>query len=189
MTTFSGTDLRVVLAYGSISAACRATECFKSKRSTRGDERAMSVSPWSFAMLESPRLFAQAAANVGRAHVLAIATCEAKRPMPGVAERWLKACLAQRHKAHLTVAAIFEGDDLPPNAETAWIESLERVVVGAGCAFLAWPGTQNGPSFSPKVGPASTRPIPPAAGLGPLEAECRLWAEEAIIPEPYLRNN
>ncbi len=89
-------------------------------------------------MLESPASFAQAAGSVGHAHVLAIAVCEAKRPLFGVTERWLKTCLSRRHKAHLTVAAIFGGDDLLPGAEMPWFESVQRVVVGAGCVFLAW---------------------------------------------------
>ncbi len=98
----------------------------------------MSLSPWSFDMLESPAFFAQAAGKVGQAHVLAIAVNEAKRPLSGVTERWLKTCLSRRHKAHLTVAAIFEGGDLLSGAIRPWFESVQRVVVGAGCAFLAW---------------------------------------------------
>ena len=141
--TSSAPELHVVLAYGSLSAACGATECLKAKRRTDFDKREMSVSPWSFDMLESPALFAQAAGCVGRAQILALAVSEANRPLSGVAERWLKTCLSRRHKAHLSVAAIFGGDASLPGALNPWFESVQRVVVGAGCAFLAWhvPGT------------------------------------------------
>ncbi|MEO6873568.1 MAG: hypothetical protein ABI222_01975 [Opitutaceae bacterium] len=133
--------LQLVLAYDGLAAACRATEFIEAKRQTEFDERTVSVSSWSFEMLESPALFAQAAGNARYAQVLAIAVCEATRPLSEVAERWLKMCLARRHKAHLIVAAIFEGDDLLPSAVKPWFESFQRVVVGAGCVFQAWQTT------------------------------------------------
>jgi hypothetical protein len=145
ITAYSKPELHVVLAYGSLSAACRATECFKEKRRTDFDEGTISWSPWSFGMLESPALFTRAAENVRRAHVLAIAVCESERPLSGVTELWLKTCLSRRHQAHLTVAGIFGGDDFLTGAGKPWLESVQRVVVGAGCAFLAWhvSGTAN----------------------------------------------
>jgi hypothetical protein len=131
-------ELHVVLAYGNLSAACRATECLNTKLRTGFAERPMRLSAWSFDMLETPRLFAQAVGRVGQAHFLAIAVGEAKRPLPGVTERWLKTCLARRHQAQLTVATISGEYEIQPDAAIPWFESVQRVVVGAGCAFLAW---------------------------------------------------
>lgn len=130
--------LQVVLAYGSMSAACQATECFQMKRRADSDEGTISLSPWSFGSLESPTFFSLAARNVRQAHILAITICEATRPLPPVIEQWLKTCLAGNHKTQLTVVAIHGSDDRAPSAEMPWVESVKRLAVGAGCAFLPW---------------------------------------------------
>ncbi len=137
-STPSPRGLRVVLAYGSISAACRATECLEVKRRSDSDEQTMSLSPWSFSSLESPAFFSLAASSVRQANILAIAACEAKRPLSAVIERWLKMCLSRRHKTRLTVMTILGSDGRAPGTETPWVESVHRLAVGAGCAFLPW---------------------------------------------------
>ena len=130
--------LRVVLVYGSVSAACRATECLEVKRWADSDEQTISLSPWSFSSLESPAFFSLAARCVRQAHILAIAACEVRRPLSAVIERWLRMCLSRGHKTQLTVMAIPGSDDQAPGAEMPWMESVQRLAVGAGCAFLAW---------------------------------------------------
>ncbi|MEO6994940.1 MAG: DUF2934 domain-containing protein [Lacunisphaera sp.] len=137
-STPSPRELRVVLAYGNISAACRATECLQVKRRTDSDEQTMSLSPWSFSSLESPAFFSLAASSVRHANILAIAACEPKRPLSAVIERWLRMCLSRRHKTQLTVMAILGSDDRAPGTETPWVESVQRLAISAGCAFLPW---------------------------------------------------
>ena len=118
----------MVLAYGSLSAACRATECLKAKRRTDFDGRTMSLSPWSFEMLESAGLFAQAAGNARHARVLAIAVSEANHALSEATEHWLVTCLSRRHQAQLTVAAILRKGDLGRGAAKPWVESVRRIV-------------------------------------------------------------
>ena len=133
----SAIEVRVVLAYESLSAALRAADALAalSRKDTEG--LAVRLSPWSFAALENPRWRSLAALDVASAELIVLASCNATQRLSANIERWLKACLAQRRAASFAVAALFDRDDRPDGPETPRMQSVRRLAKEAGCEFIA----------------------------------------------------
>ena len=133
----SAVEVRVVLAYESLSAALRAADAIAILHCQAREGVAVRLSPWSFAALENPQWRLLAALEVARAEMIMLASCNATQRLSAGIERWLKASLARRHPTPFAVAALFNHGGSPDHPETPRMQSVRRLAQEAGCEFIA----------------------------------------------------
>jgi len=167
--------LRVVIAYGDITAGQRAMRVLANLGRRLGDDVEFQPIPWSFDLLADVDWREGAASDAVRADILIIAT-SSPSSLPSAIGEWAKSAINRKRGTSAAVVALFGSDENPECTDSTRLEAIQAAAREAGLDFFA-------PTRPDELGPVIARVHQRAETVTPVLEEIMHHEETASRSE------